>query len=397
MKITFYSNFLNHHQLPFCQAMIKQIGSDFTFVATEAIPGERVTMGYVDMNKAYPFVLRAYDGEGEYEKARQLSLESDVVIVGDAPNEFVEIRMKDNKLTFRYAERFFKKGIYQRLIPPTRLKIHENYIKYADLNYYVLCASAYTAYDLSLCGMKDNTIKWGYFPEVKVHDLETLFTNKAKYVVKILWVGRFIDWKRTEDAIEVARQLKENNYPFTMDIIGTGDCEEALKMRVLANDLTDQVSFLGAMSPEKVREHMENADIYLFTSNFKEGWGAVLNEAMNSGCAIIASHAIGSVPFLLKHKENGLIYQSENREDLYQNVVYLMENPSEMEMLGRAAYSTLVDPWNAEISAKRILHLAEQILSEKKIVLYEDGPCSRAEIIKNDWFDHFKDAQIYSR
>ncbi len=51
---------------------------------------------------------------------------------------------------------------------------------------------------------------------------------------------------------------------------------------------------LGAMSPDKVRAYMERADVFLFTSDFNEGWGAVLNESMNSGCAVVASHAMVS-------------------------------------------------------------------------------------------------------
>ena len=49
---------------------------------------------------------------------------------------------------------------------------------------------------------------------------------------------------------------------------------------------------------------MEKSEIFLFTSDKGEGWGAVLNESMNSACAVVASHAIGSVPFLLKDGEN---------------------------------------------------------------------------------------------
>ena len=35
MKITFYSNYLNHHQLPFCIELNRLYGEDFKFVATE--------------------------------------------------------------------------------------------------------------------------------------------------------------------------------------------------------------------------------------------------------------------------------------------------------------------------------------------------------------------------
>ena len=38
-------------------------------------------------------------------------------------------------------------------------------------------------------------------------------------------------------------------------------------------------SMLGSMTPEQVREHMEESILFLFTSDFGEGWGAVLNEA----------------------------------------------------------------------------------------------------------------------
>lgn len=35
VKITFVSNFLNHHQLPFCEAMVRLCEGRFIFVATE--------------------------------------------------------------------------------------------------------------------------------------------------------------------------------------------------------------------------------------------------------------------------------------------------------------------------------------------------------------------------
>ena len=37
MKLTYVSNFLGSHQLPFCEEMYKRIGNDFKFVETEPI------------------------------------------------------------------------------------------------------------------------------------------------------------------------------------------------------------------------------------------------------------------------------------------------------------------------------------------------------------------------
>ena len=44
------------------------------------------------------------------------------------------------------------------------------------------------------------------------------------------------------------------------------------------------------------------------TSNQEEGWGVVVNEAMNSGCVVIGSNLAGSVPYLIENGKNGLIY-----------------------------------------------------------------------------------------
>lgn len=46
MTITFYSNFLNHHQLYFCQELIEIIGEgNFHFVATMPIASEQTNYG----------------------------------------------------------------------------------------------------------------------------------------------------------------------------------------------------------------------------------------------------------------------------------------------------------------------------------------------------------------
>ena len=61
MKLTFFSNFLNHHQLPLCKEFIKHVGEqNFRFVSSERIHEERAKMGYEDMNVKYPFFVRSY-------------------------------------------------------------------------------------------------------------------------------------------------------------------------------------------------------------------------------------------------------------------------------------------------------------------------------------------------
>lgn len=197
-----------------------------------------------------------------------------------------------------------------------------------------------------------------------------------------------MDWKHPDDAIKVAKLLKDSGYDFHLDMVGTGEMENTLKSMADSMNLNDYVTFTGPVQSDKVRGFMERAGIFLFTSDRQEGWGAVLNESMNSGCAVVASHAIGSVPFLMKNKANGLIYPSGKIEKMFEKVKYLLDNTDEQKRMGEAAYKTIVEKWNAEIAATRIIELSHKILNgEEYPDLYESGPCSKAEIVDDEWFE----------
>jgi len=382
VKVAFFSNFLNHHQLPFCREMYDLLGDDFKFIATRSISVERLQMGYSDMSSTYPFTLNTYESPEKYEQGIRIGTDSDIVIIGSASDVFIQKRLNENKLTFRYSERIFKKGQWQVIRPRTLASLYKHHMLYRKSRLYMLCASAYTACDFALVGMyRNKTYKWGYFPEVIHYNIENLISKKQNVVPKILWAGRLLPLKHPEDSLLVADILKTNGYDFTLDIIGSGQMECYLRELIDKLDLSDRVNMLGSMIPEDVRKHMETANLYLFTSDFNEGWGAVLNESMNSGCAVVASHAIGSVPFLMKNGKNGLIYKSGDIQDLYNCTKKLLEDRKLCEQLGIEAYKTLDESWNAKVAAERFIQLAKGLLSDHS-TQYDEGPCSKADVIK---------------
>ena len=80
-----------------------------------------------------------------------------------------------------------------------------------------------------------------------------------------------------------------------LDFIGDGPIQEEIRTMVNSLRLDNRIKFLGSMPANKVREYMKKANIYLFTSDRQESWDAVLNQSMNSGCAVVASQAIGGL------------------------------------------------------------------------------------------------------
>lgn len=384
MKVTFISNYLTHHQRPFSEAMMNLPGVTYHFVSTKPMEQERREMGWQE-DAPQIYEVRAYENEAAKKQAEVLALESDVVIIGSAPDAYIIPRLKERKLTFKYAERFYKEGITVKNYAHVRIGAWLHHGRYQKYPLYMLCASAYTAADcMRFHNYKNRMFRWGYFPEKK----ETVAIEKtAENKVLILWTGRMLAWKHPEAVIQLAARLKEAGYDFQVTMIGTGPLKDQIQDQIEEGGLTHFVTLQGAMTPEQVRIYMEQADIYLFTSDFMEGWGAVVNEAMNSRCAVVASHAAGAVPFLIQQKENGLIYECDNQKDLEAKVIQLMTDPALRKKMAENAYRTITEVWNAETAAKRLVVLAQALLDgEDGAGLFAAGPCSRAEIIKNDWF-----------
>lgn len=382
-SVVFISNFFNHHQRPFSDAMYVLLGDGYRFLETEHISQERLAMGWGEKNLP-SYVISAESFKEQRDKVQELIDCADAVIFGSAPSELLANRIRQDKMIFRYSERPLK--VKEPWKYPVRLFTWRRALPQKK-HTYMLCASAYTAADFALFGLfRNKCYKWGYFPEVTKYDISDLMSRKLSATTaglkhpkaSILWAGRLIRWKHPDASIKAAYELKKKGYSFKLDIIGNGEMEHQLKKMIQEMDLSDCVKMLGAMSPAQVREHMERADIFLFTSDRNEGWGAVLNESMNSGCAVVASHVIGSVPFLIKNGVNGVMYKDGSQKDLSQALMNVLDDPEKRKQIGQEAYLTMTETWNGVNAAERFIELSKE-LKEGRETPFLDGPCSKAE------------------
>lgn len=382
MNVVFVSNYFNHHQRALCESLYNMTNKNFTFIATSEMRKERKDLGYGEKNIP-DYVKFSYVDEDNRILCQKIIDDADVVIAGSAPEYMLKKRIRYNKLIFRYSERLLKNG-------KEIIKFIPHYFIWHLRNpfsksLYLLCAGAYTYADHKKYGLfKNKAYKWGYFPAVRNYaDVDKMISEKIPN--SILWCGRFIDWKHPEIAVYIAKDLKKAGFCFKLSMIGNGVLKNYLEELIKNEHLEDCVQILDAMKPDEIRDYMEQTEIFLFTSDRKEGWGAVLNEAMNSGCAVVASHAIGSVPYLIEDEKNGLICESCNIDDFYRKTEIYLKNPNLRLQLSKQAYKTIIDKWNAETAASAFLDLAKGILSEETYILPESGPCSRAAVLNDDW------------
>ena len=381
MKVTFYSNFLTHHQVPFCLEMQKRLGNDFKFVSTMKIFQWRLDLGFKDLDKEYDFVVRAYENDEEYKKAKDLALESDVVIIGSTTDDLIDERLKQDKLTFRYRARIFifLDGFFNTIFNKEKMQLfYHRHIKYRkNKNLHLLCANAYGPNDFNFFGLyKNKMYKWGYFLETNKYDIDKLLDEKEKNeILEIIWVARFIKWKHPEIVLKLAYNLKKQGYKFRIKMLGTGVLEDKIKKEIQEKNLNDVIEVVGQVPSDKVKDYMEKANIFIGTSGSYEGWGAVINESMNAGLTVIANQKMGSVPYLIGNNETGLMYKNYN--DLEEKVKLALTNQDLRKKLGKNAYLYITEKWTGAIAAENIIKLFDSILNGKENEV-KDGPASKA-------------------
>lgn len=393
LRICFVSNYINHHQIPFCNAMCAESDGNFTFIQTQQMEAERVQMGW--HADAKPEYVHCYYEEESW--CRQHIMDCDVVLFGGCDDEsYIEERLHVGKPVVRISERLYKTGQWKAVSPRGLCKKYHDHTRYRKAPVYLLCAGGYVASDFRIVhAYPDKMFCWGYFPETQHYDVDELMAGKGfeevgETIPYLLWAARFIDWKHPELPLETAHYLKQKGYKFRLDIIGGGIMEDAMRDLLSTYELEDCVQLLGFKSPEEVRRHMEKADIYLFTSDRQEGWGAVANEAMNSGCAIVANHLIGAAPYLIEHGKNGYIYKDGKKTELFALAEKLVRDKKLCRQMGKCAYETITNMWNAENAAHSLMLLLEKIVRGEAPVgkALQPGeplrPCVPAPVIR-EW------------
>ena len=387
MKLIFVSNYFNHHQQPMSDKLYelceKNNGS-YTFMQTEAMEEERIRMGWGEVFQNTPYLKNYWE---DPEQCQKIIDEADAVIFGGTDDErYIQSRLKNGSPVWRYSERLYKTGRYKFVSPRGLYKKFIDHTRYWRKRVYLLCAGAYVAGDFRLVlAYPGKKYRFGYFPKCKKYEWDALAEGKSSKKlgkVTLFWAARMIDWKHPEVVLELAAKLKKAGCDFKLWMAGGGEMEGQMHQLAKCLQVEDVVSFLGNQNPDNVRKIMEESDIYLTTSDSGEGWGAVINEAMNSGCAIVANKSMGAAPYLISHGENGMLYRNGHADELFSCVKTLIENNDMREKIGKAAYQTISTLWNADVAGERLFNCIQAELNGQSMAEYKAGPMSKEALMR---------------
>ena len=393
MKLVFYSVVLNQHQAPVADELWELTGHQYAFVELTNLSD---TKGGTEDYSKRPYLIRAWENQDSFQQAMNLAKHADCcVFSGVDALPFQKERMRLGLLSFDMGERWLKHGIKSLASPRLVKWLMAYYLGgWRHKPLYKLCCSAFCAKDHYALGtFKDKCYKWGYFTKVDTSGCETNVEASTDVstseITPLMWCGRFLMLKHPELPILMAERLKRKGYKFLLDMYGEGEYREAAEHLAENLGLRDCVSFIGNKPNTELMKDMQQHEIFLFTSDKNEGWGAVANESMSNGCVLVGSDALGCAPYLIKDGENGFMFKSSkvsctfknpdkmSLDSLCEKVEWLLEHPEERKQMRMNAREVMTNVWSPRKAAEALLKLIDDLKNGKETSIKE-GPCSKA-------------------
>lgn len=157
--------------------------------------------------------------------------------------------------------------------------------------------------------------------------------NNAGEPVRLLFVGAAGKLKGEQDLILALALLKDSKPNIKVDFLGFG--AEKLARSCRDAGISDLVGHLGPVPANERVSFFERADIFVLPT-YAEAMPISVIEAMAAGKAIITT-CVGGIPELITSREEGLLFQSGDVEDLADSIAFLVANPDARLLMGGKA------------------------------------------------------------
>ncbi len=130
-----------------------------------------------------------------------------------------------------------------------------------------------------------------------------------------------------------------------------GDGSERASLEALVRELgLRNVEFAGKVTPQRMREYYDAADVYLNSPNIDNMPNSVI-EAFASGLPVVTTNA-GGIPFIVTHGETGLMSECGDHEALARHALALVRTPALAQAVAARARDTCLTRYVWEAVAK---------------------------------------------
>lgn len=344
-KITFWWNVPTPHMIPFFDALHKSGRFDITVVYEKTMPKWRRQSGWTDNITRLDTIFLDVPGWKNIVKDL-IKNHRNSYYVFTGIGCYSKLRYA-NKIALKNKVKCFAAAEMSRAISPVRqlLLDFRNKFRYwflgRHLNGVFAIASMAKAYYAKIGYCQDKLFDWMYFVERKSHQESV----EKPDVPGIVFVGRMIGLKGIDTLLKA---LAEVERPWRLDLIGDGPAIEEFKKLADKLSISTKIRWYGLVSNQEVISKLPGYDVLVLPSQGRgDGWGCVINEAINAGCAVICSDRCGAKD-LVQYGQAGEIFKAGQVASLTNTINRLLdENTMEKYQSNALEYRKYIAPENA--------------------------------------------------
>jgi len=173
---------------------------------------------------------------------------------------------------------------------------------------------------------------------------------------RAVFIGALQPYKNVEGVAAVWRRVVERVPAAVLHLIGDGPQRGIVE--ALLRDQPVNVEWSPALRAPDIAAALDRSR-FLFLPSRREGLGRVVIEALARGRPVVASRT-GGIPDLVRHGENGELYDPEDHGALADAIVALFEDDARLARLAAAARPSVEAwLWTPEEYARRVRELVD--------------------------------------
>lgn len=198
---------------------------------------------------------------------------------------------------------------------------------------------------------------------VNVENFKRRTAYQAPHVgepIKLVSCGRLNGVKAHDDLVRVVGLLKDRGIEADLHVCGTVDAISdkggylnQLNELVASLGLESQVSFLGSVSEERIRQELEACDFFCLAS-LKEPLGVAIMEAMAMEVPSIVTRSPGTEE-LIESGENGMLVSARSPEEFADVIKSLIGDAELCEAFAIKGREKIVQGFHSGVSAEKIV------------------------------------------
>lgn len=301
-----------------------------------------------------PFFLEFY---GQYKHIDVFHVQN--AMMGTAIAEMKENGLLKSKLitTFHGHEAHFKNETVLK-------KLQNNYSILFKASDYMTVNTPYLETNVISLGCKRDKLRVipmasdvDYFKD----DLVKKLPDKS--TIKLISVGRLVEFKGFEYAIQAVKILRDKDFDVQYTIIGQGPLFQSLQGQIQSLKLNDYVKLAGKKSQDDIKKALQMHHVYLMSSITDakgrcETQGVVTAEAQAMGLPVVAFNN-GGIPYTILDGKTGVLVSEKDVEAFAQAVLEIIDRPENYQLMSQQAREFAVKTFSNELMTKRFIALYE--------------------------------------